>query len=258
MSAGSFILDSELRGILNTNELGGNVVYNNSNYDYITEELLYDGIPVWISSALSELGALSASAVSSVSIQAIASSNFQSLSAAASSDVANLVSASSELGQLISSSTAITQIQALAESEFGEIGAFAVPTVSRFADASSDLGFLSASANSGVDNSSTASADLGSLSASATATSPTPPTPPTPSIGGGGGRYRQVKRVVKPKPQPPTGQVIEELFSLEELPKLVKTHFSKADTISFNFTSSAQSQIDFSILEDEAELLLLI
>lgn len=279
MSAGSLILDSEIRGLLDENVLGGNVVYNDADYEYSDPNLSYDGIPTRVATATSSLGLLTASADSTVSISASAESDLGGLSASSTSNVTKLASAASEFGGLNSEVISLVEHLSNAEANLGDLNSFAVPLTTRFVSANSELGGLDASATADVENIVGASADLGSLVASAEAViesqnsanadlggltaqaisqviPPTPP-PPTPSIGNGKANYSvpRLKKKVKPVIVEPEIPVIKETKPAEPV---FKTVTASADTLAGIFSATAESQIDFSILEDEAELLLLI
>jgi hypothetical protein len=262
MSAGSFILDSATRGVLNQN-------------------FLYGDSPETIeATGLSSLGSLTASSTSTVQVLVLAESDLDGLSAASESNVTKFVSAASEFGNLSSEVISLVEHISTASADFGELDAFAVPLTERFVSADSQLGALEANANSDVDNIVAASTQLGSLTAQAisiiesqnsanadlgelTAQAlsqvipPTPPPPPTPSIGNGRADYSvpRLKKKIKPEVIKTEIPVVKKT---EPARPIFKTVNASADTIAGIFDANAQSQIDFSILEDEAELLLLI
>jgi hypothetical protein len=280
MSAGSLILDSESRGLLNENFLGGNVIYDNEEYEYSDNNLTYDGTPTLVASATGSLGSLVGGASSTVQVLASAESNLDKLNASSISNVTKLVSAASEFGELNSGVNSLVEKISEAAAALGELNAFAVPLTERFVSANSELGGLQATASVEVDNIVAASADLGLLTASAeslvqsqnSATAdlggmnaqaisqvipPTPPEPPTPSIGNGRANYSipRLKKKVKPQIVEPEIPVVKETKPSQPV---FKTVTASADTLAGIFSAKAESNIDFSILEDEAELLLLI
>jgi hypothetical protein len=278
MSAGSLILDSEIRGLLDENILGGNVVYNDANYDYSDPNLTYDGIPTRVAIATSSLGSLTAFANSTVSISVLAESDLDGLSASSTSNVTKLVSAASEFGDLSSEVISLVEHISTASADFGELDAFAVPLTTRFVSADAQLGAIEANANSDVDNIVAASAQLGSLTAQAISiiesqnsanadlgeltaqaiSQVIPPTPPpSPSIGNGRADYSvpRLKKKIKPEVIKTEVPVVKKT---EPARPVFKTVTASADTLAGIFSATSQSQIDFSILEDEAELLLLI
>jgi hypothetical protein len=262
MSAGSFILDSATRGVLNQN-------------------FLYGDSPETIeATGLSSLGSLTASLTSTVQVLVLAESDLDGLSAASESNVTKFVTAASEFGDLSSEVISLVEHISTASADFGELDAFAVPLTERFVSADSQFGRLDASANSNVENIVGAIAAFGSLNALAqseiesqnNATAllggltaqalsqvipPTPPPPPTPSIGNGRADYSvpRLKKKIKPEVIKTEVPVVKKT---EPARPIFKTVNASADTIAGIFDANAQSQIDFSILEDEAELLLLI
>jgi hypothetical protein len=262
MSAGSFILDSATRGVLNQN-------------------FLYGDSPETIeATGLSSLGSLTAFANSTVLISVLAESDLDGLNSSSISNVTKFVSAASEFGDLNLEVIALVERISTATADLGELDAFAVPLTERFVSADSQFGGLDASANSNVENIVGAIAAFGSLNALAqseiesqnNATAllggltaqalsqvipPTPLPPPTPSIGNGRADYSvpRLKKKIKPEVIKTEIPVVKET----EPPRPVfKTVTASADTLAGIFSATSQSQIDFSISEDEAELLLLI
>jgi len=251
----TLVLDSATRGLLDENIAGGNTTYDNQLYIYDSTFITYDGLAQWQSEATATLGQIDSSASAIVEKIANATSNLQGLSAQATEAIGNFISGVAELGDL---------------------NAFAIPTLTRFISAQSNLGGVSANATQSIDNPITANSDLGglqaeatsalavsisgeatlgSLSASATSTIPTPPTPEPAKYGSNGyARPRKKKKEVQTYFEPE----IPVIKKTEPARPVIKTLTAKADTLAGIFDASAESQIDFSILEDEAELLLLI
>jgi hypothetical protein len=280
MSAGSLILDSESRGLLDENFLGGNVIYDNEEYEYSDNNLTYDGTPTLLASATGSLGSLVSNAVSKVEVSALAVANLNKLNASLTSNVTKLVSARSDFGELNSGVNSLVEKISSATAALGELNALAISLTQKLANANSEFGALEATASVEVDNIVTVSADLGSLTASAKSvvesqngassdlgglearafsevTPPTPPEPPTPSIGNGRADYSlpRLKKKEKLKIYQPQIPLIKET---KEQEPVFQTISASANTLNGIFSANAQSSIEFSILEDEAELLLLI
>jgi hypothetical protein len=235
MSAtGSLILDSEVRGILDTNTLYGT-----------TENIEATGS--------SNLNGLSSSATASVVNPQTAQALLGAITSIASADVAHFAEGATNFGVLESLVETVITKTISAQSLFDSLSAQAQININVESDAQSLFGGLESSATLGVVLEASGEANLGGLSASGTATGGEPPVPPTPEpVYGSRGPYQ---RKIKPK--------IEPIFE-PEIPKIVQTKPSnkivliKADTLASNFVASAEIRIDFSIREDEAELLLLI
>lgn len=275
MSEGSLILDSATRGVLETNLLGGNIAYDNSAYEYDSTSSSYEGVPNW-PLELTASFEFAASATTSLTISATAEASLGSLEAQATEQIDNPVSASADLGDLnafaiptltrfISGEALLGQQTANAESlinnpvsanaDLGSLESSASFELIQSLTAQAELQGLEAQATLTASSSVIASAELGGLSASATTETPTPPTPDEPKYGSRG--YAPIKKKQKQvqtyfEPEIP---VIKET---EPARPVFKTVTASADTLAGIFDATAQSQIDFSILEDEAELLLWI
>jgi len=170
------------------------------------------------------------------------------LSATATSTVTHFATASAELGELVAEvSQVIVTTQATAEAQLGGLVASATATVVLPATASADLGGLVASAVTAVEQDAVAVANLGGLVATAD-TAPTPPAPePTPGPSGGRRVYSTTPRK-KIEPLPPV-----------EIPVIEpKRRYAVTATSFGGMMSQASAEIAFSILDDEAELLLMI
>ena len=169
------------------------------------------------------------------------------MSATASSTVAHFATASADLGELIAEvAEVIVTTQATAEAQLGGLASSATATVVLPATASADLGGLVATAITAVEQNAVASADLGGLVATANSI-PTPPEPtpePTPS----GGRQYAAPRRKKIEPLP-----------VVEIPVIQpKRRYAVSITSLGGMKSQATSTITFSILDDDAEVLLLV
>ena len=198
------------------------------------------------------LGALSATATASVAHFATASASFGELVA----EVAQVIvtteaTAEAQLGGLSSTATATVVLSATASATLGGLASSATATVALPATASADLGGLVASAITAVEQDAVATASLGGLVATADAIdTPTPPAPePTPKPSGG-------RRVYSTTPRKKIEPVIE---PIAEIPVIEpKRRYAVASTSLTGMQAQATSTITFSILEDEAELLLML
>jgi len=92
---------------------------------------------------------------------------------------------------------------------------------------------------------------LGELTSSAQATVDPAPSPPPPQYPGGGNPWYRRPQVVQ---QPKVEEVVQVVIDFPRLPRRV---FGAGSSSSF-MTSSAVGVVTWSILEDEAELLLLV
>ncbi len=212
MSAtGSLILDSSVRGVLDTNTLYGT-----------TENISATGS--------SNLNGLSSSATASVANPQIAQASLGAITSIASADVAHLAQGATNLGSLESLIQTVITKTALAQSLFDG---------------------LQSSGTLGVVLEASGESNFGGLSASGTATGGEPPAPPEPQYGSRGPYQRKVKPKLEPIFEP-------EIPVIVETKKPVKILILKPDTISSNFNASAQNRIDFSIRQDEADLLLIL
>jgi hypothetical protein len=212
MSAtGSLILDSSVRGILDSNTLYGT-----------TENISATGS--------SNLNGLSSSATAFVVNPQTAQASLGAISSIASAGVAHFAESDTNLGMLESLVQTVITKTALAQSLFDG---------------------LQSSATLGVVLDASGAANLGGLSASATAQGGEPPAPPEPQYGSRGPYQRKVKPKVVPVFEP-------------EIPKIVETKpvskivLIKTDTLASNFVASAKIRIDFSITQDESDLLLIL
>jgi hypothetical protein len=170
------------------------------------------------------------------------------LSATATSTVTHFATASAELGELVGDiAEVIVTTQATAEAQLGGLVATATATVVLPATALAELGGLVASAVTAVEQNAVAVANLGGLVATVDSI-PTPPAPePTPAPSGGRRVYSTTPRK-KIEPLPPV-----------EIPVIEpKRRYAVTTTSLGGMMSQASAEIVFSILDDEAELLLLV
>ena len=170
------------------------------------------------------------------------------MSATATSTVAHFATASADLGELIAEvAEVIVTTQATAEAQLGGLVGSASATVIHSATLSADLGGVVASAITAVEQNAVASADLGGLVATANSI-PTPPEP-TPEPTPVGGRQYAAPRRKKIEPEPVS----------VEIPVIQpKRRYAVSLTSLGGMKSQATSTITFSILDDDAEVLLLV
>jgi hypothetical protein len=170
------------------------------------------------------------------------------LSATATSTVTHFATASAELGELVGDiAEVIVTTEATAEAQLGGLVATATATIVLPATALAELGGLVASAVTAVEQNAVATANLGGLVATVDSI-PTPPAPePTPAPSGGRRVYSTTPRK-KIEPLPPV-----------EIPVIEpKRRYAVTTTSLGGMMSQASAEIVFSILDDEAELLLMI
>jgi hypothetical protein len=171
------------------------------------------------------------------------------MSATSTSTVAHFATASADLGELIAEvAEVIVTTEATAESQLGGLASSATAIVVLPATASANLGGLAASAITAVEQNAVASADLDGLVATANSL-PTPPEPtpePTPT---GGRQYAAPRRKkIEPVPEP-----------VVEIPLIQpKRRYAVVSTSLNGMQAQATSTITFSILDDDAEVLLLV
>ena len=196
------------------------------------------------------LGGMSATATASVAHFATASASLGELVA----EVAQVIvtteaTAEAQLGGLSSTATATVVLPATASATLGDIAASATATVALPATASATFGGLAASAVTAVEQDAIATANLGGLVATVDSI-PTPPAPePTPKPSGG-------RRVYSTTPRKKIEPVIEPVVEIPVIEP--KRRYAVASTSLTGMQAQATSTITFSILEDEAELLLML
>ena len=233
MSAtGSLILDSSVRGILDTNTLYGTA----------------ENISATGSSNLDGLLASSTAAIVNV---LIAQTDLGALSATSTGLVTSPLSAQSDLGAINSIASADVTHSAQGATTLGAIASNTELVISKSMTAQASLLSLTGQAFLGISLDAIAESNLGGLTAAGTAQGGEPPAPPEPQYGSRG----YVRHKVKPKLEP----VYEpEIPVIVETKKPTKILILKPVTISSNFNASAQNRIDFSIVQDEADLLLIL
>jgi hypothetical protein len=229
----TLVLDSDSRGILDS------AVFPNSSPIVVNEV------------ATSLFNNLSVSATASVTNPQTAQASFGAITSIASADIAHSAQGATNLGSLESLVQTVITKTALAQSLFSSLLAQVEININVESSAQSLFGELQSSANLGVALQAFAESNFGGLSASGTATGGEPPAPPEPQYGSRGPYQRKVKPKLEPLFEPEIPVIIE-------TKKPIKILMLKPDTVSSNFNASAQNRIDFSIVQDEADLLLIL
>ena len=241
---GPSVLDDELFG------LGGPSAFILDASTLDGDRVLEGGQFLTIATGTATLGALSATATSTVTHFATASAELGELVA----EVAQIIvtteaTGEAQLGGLVATATATVVLPATASAELGGLASSATATVALPATASADLGGLAASAITAVEQNAVATATLGGLVATVDSI-PTPPAPePTPKPSGG-------RRVYSTTPRKKIEPVIEPVVEIPVIQP--KRRYAVASTTLSGFTSEASATITFSILEDDAEVLLMV
>jgi hypothetical protein len=192
-------------------------------------------------------GGLTAGATSLVSHVVSAGAVLGGVEASASVSVLNLVSAQAVLGGVVASADATVAHTVTADAALGGGVASVVASVSNLVSASAVLGGLSSTAVASVAGVVTASASLGGLTSSAQATVDPAPSPPPPQYPGGNPWYRR-----------PKVERVEEVVEVVVEPLRVPLQVFGVGASVGSLSSSAVAEVTWSILEDEAELLLLV
>ena len=170
------------------------------------------------------------------------------MSSSATLNVTHFASASASLGELIAEvAEVIVTTSATAEAQLGGLASSATATVVLPASASANLGGLVASAITAVEQNAVATADLGGLIATVNSI-PTPPEPTPEPTPVGGRQYAAPRRRKKVEPEPVVEPVIIE----------PKRRYAVTSAKFGGMNARAESTITFSILDDDAEVLLLV
>ena len=181
---------------------------------------------------------------------ATAASTLGGLANSATATVVKVVSASAALGGLVASAQAKTTKAAVAVASLGGLDASATTKVAKDVIAVASLGGLDASATTKVKKGVVAAASLGGLDATATAQS-SPPEPPPVDDGVG---YLPPYPQPRPRPRPKPKEIPVEINEPKK-PRLVSAVGSSRMG---GAVIAATGLITFSILDDDAEVLLLI
>lgn len=264
IGTGSIVLNN--RATLDSNIIAGtgydsSLGYNSNITFYDGSSIIYDyaaaglnglqaiaqSLPKVVVIASANLNGLNASVQSTPQVIVTASANLNGLSALGQSQNKVLAIGSINLGSIDSQSEAIVTHLVSALSNFESAISQAFATINHLSLANAELKTLQATATSSVKQLPIAQATLGSLTTIAQAIV-TPVTPPTPEPGGHGGipNYR------KKKPQ--FIEYVEEPI----VPKPITQIFASSANRLSGFSAKAESNIQWSILEDDAEILLLL
>lgn len=193
------------------------------------------------------LGSATSSASATPTVLAAGVASFGSLTSSASASVTNQVSAVGALGGVAGVVVAQVAHDASGSAVLGSVSGQVSATVVHSGVAVAGLGAGVATAVSSVLVRPYGDAVLGSLVGSAQATVVPQPPAPTPSYPGGNPWYRRPKVVVD--------EVVEVVPV--ELPRLPRRVTSSGSSV-VSLSSSVVAEVAWSILEDEADLLLLV
>jgi hypothetical protein len=177
-----------------------------------------------------------------------ASAPLGGLTAGAVALVSHVVSAEAVLGGVDASAGATVAHTVTADADLGAGIGSAVASVSNLVSASASLGGLTSTAVANVAGVVTASALLGELTSSAQATVDPAPSPPPPQYPGGGNPWYRRQKVER----------VEEVVEVVVEPLRVPLQVFGVGASVGSLSSSAVAEVTWSILEDEAELLLLV
>lgn len=202
--------------------------------------------------ASSSLGILNANAQASREVEASAETNLGAINSIAQSVVTHFPQGATNLGGLTAEADTTPTILPLFDAPLGSINSALTAVVTKLATATATLGQLAGSVQATPEVEITATANLGSLIATAQTSQPTPPEPQ--HYGSNG--YVPIKK--KQNKERPTPVIVVEITDVPELPPLIKSHFASGLTDLFGLSAQAGNRIDFSILADEAEILMLL
>jgi hypothetical protein len=247
IGTGTVVLDT--RATLDSNIISGTGYDASLGYD--SNVNLYDGASVVFDFAASDLGGLTATVQSTPQVNVSASAQLGAISSIAQTGVAHFVQGSTNLGGITAEADTTPTILPLFDAPLGSLNANVTAVVTRLATATATLGELISSVEATPEVEIIATAQFGSLTATAQSSTPTPPEPEN-----YGYAYR-------PYPQPkvkkvPIKPLVVEITDVPELEPLIKSHFAKGSTDLFGLSAQAGNRIDFSILADEAEILMLL
>ena len=200
----------------------------------------------------SSLGILNANAQASREVEASAQTNLGAITSIAQSVVTHFAQGDTNLGGLTAEADTTPTILPLFDAPLGSLNASVTAVITKLATATATLGQLTGSVQATPVVEITAAANLGSLIA--TAQTSQPPSPEPQHYGSNG--YVPIKK--KQKKERPTPVIVVEITEMPELPPLIKSHFASGSTDLFGLSAQAGNRIDFSILADEAEILMLL
>jgi hypothetical protein len=188
---------------------------------------------------------------------ATASSSLGGLSASVIATVTEFAVLSAPLGGLGASASATVTEFAVLSAPLGALNASASATVTEFAVLSAPLGGLSASAIAQAEGFPVFTATLGGISASATAV--VTPINPEPVVGGSKYRYAKHRKKLEEQQKIAEKQQYETpVVIVQPKPKMQITHLAFAHSTLGGSNIQATGSITFSILDDDAEILLMV
>ena len=235
-----------------------------SGRSFILDSSQLDGVDVLNGSpflttatAASSLGGLSASASATVKHFAVLSAPLGGLSASASATVTEFAVLSAPLGGLSASASATVTKFAVLSAPLGGLNASASATVIGSAVFVATLGRLNASATAQAEGLPVFVATLGGLVASASAV--VTPINPEPVVGGSKYRYAKHRKKLEQQQKVAEKQQYETpVVIVQPKPKMQITHLAFAHSTLGGSTIQATGSISFSILDDDAEILLMV
>jgi hypothetical protein len=196
-------------------------------------------------------GALVSNAQASRKVEATAQTNLGAITSLSQTLVEHFAQGATNLQGLTAEADTTPIILPLFDASLGSLNSTLTAVVTKIATATATLGQLTSLVEATPEVEITATSQLGSLTATAQATTPTPPEPE--NYGYAYRPYQQPK--VKKVPIKP---IVVEITDVPELQPLIKSHFAKGSTDLFGLSAQAGNRIDFSILADEAEILMLL
>lgn len=244
---------------LDSTVVGGKSAYSANDLVYDSAVSTYDGTLTQLARSSASLNGLSASIASTPVVVVSASGALGGLTSSSISAVSHTASSTASLGSINSTATTIPQVLPVLNAPLGDLANSVTATVTHIATAESELGALASTANTLPIVKPVFMGSLGTLEATANATV-IPPTPPEPPASYGSNRpyasppLRQPK--VEPAPEPPTPVIVETPPARPV--RMPATITAKTSALNPAFSISVQAQVEWSILEDEAELLLLL
>jgi len=248
------------QGVLNANALTGKSAYDANDLVYDSAVSTYDGTFTQLARSSASLNGLSASIASTPNVVVSTSSALGALTSSSISGVSHTASSTASLGSMNSTATTIPQILPVLDAPLGDLANSVSATVTHIAKAASELGAINATANSLPTIKPVFMGSLGTLEATANATV-IPPTPPEPVAPGYGSNrpypappIRQPK--IEPLPQTPTPVIVETPPARPV--RMPATITATTSALTPAFSISVQAQVEWSILEDEADLLLML
>ena len=250
IGTGTIVLDS--RAVLDTNIIAG--ISYDASLGYNNNTNLYDGSSLVYDFADAPMGGMSVTVQSIPTVVVSASASFGAINSIAQSAVAHSVQGATNLGELAAVANTLPTILPILEAQLGGLSSSATAVATKSAQAEALLGTLTATIEALPEVGVTANTELGLLTATAQASVPVPPEPEQ-HYGSRNGYY-QVKNKKKPEPVEIKPTIID--YKFEPLEPLVKTIFATSQTDLFGLSITAQSRIDFSSEQDEADLLLIL